>query len=149
MHFRVQTPAPASFALHLRIPRWALRSPKILLNGKTFSTAAAPGTFASISRRWRNGDTVELSLPLDFRMQPVDDKHPDRVAMMRGTQMMVAVNPPADLQDHALRLPGKPRPVAYRPSVFTIEAPGGPVTMTPFYQVRDETYTTYLRREAL
>jgi hypothetical protein len=87
-------------------------------------------------------------MPLDFRMQPVDDKHPDRVAMMRGTQMMVALNPPADLQDQELRLPGTPQPVAHQPSVFTIATAGGPVTMAPFYQVRDETYTTYLRREA-
>jgi len=147
MHFRVQTPAPTTFALHLRIPRWAARNPKILVNGKAFSTAATPGTFASISRRWRSGDTVLLSLPLDFRIQPVDDKHPDRVAIMRGTQMMVAMNPPADLQDQPLRLPGTPRPVAHRPSVFTIETASGPVTMAPFYQVRDETYTTYLRQE--
>jgi hypothetical protein len=68
---------------------------------------------------------------------------------MRGTQMMVAVNPPANLQDQPLLLPGKPQPVAYQPSVFTMEASGGPVTISPFYHVRDETYTTYLRRERL
>ncbi len=147
IHFRVQTPAPNEFALHLRIPRWASRSPKILVNGKAFDTATAPGTFASISRRWRNGDTVQFSLPLDFRVQPVDDKHPDRVALMRGTQMMVALNPPTDLQDQTLRLPGTPRPVPHQPSVFTIAAAGGPVTIALFYQVRDETYTTYLRQE--
>jgi hypothetical protein len=80
-------------------------------------------------------------------MHPVDDKHPDRVAMLLGTQMMVALNPPDYLKDQALRLPGTPRPVSHQPSVFTIATAGGPVTMAPFYQVRDETYTTYLRQE--
>ncbi|HVW12085.1 MAG TPA: beta-L-arabinofuranosidase domain-containing protein [Bryobacteraceae bacterium] len=148
MHFRIQTPAPATFTLNLRIPRWATGNPKILVNGKSFSAASEPGTFASISRTWQNSDTVQLSLPLDFRVQAVDAQHPERVAIMRGTQMLVAVNPPPDLQDQPLHLPGKPQPVSHQASVFTLQAQNGRVTLAPFYQVRDEAYTTYLLREA-
>jgi hypothetical protein len=60
--------------------------------------------------------------------------------------MLVAVNPPADLAQQSLTLPGKPKPIAHRSSAFAIDAPAGPVETIPFYSVNDETYTTYLQK---
>jgi len=65
---------------------------------------------------------------------------------MHGPRMMVAINPAADLNESPLSLPGKPEPVAHKASAFTVNGPAGSVEMVPFYEVRDESYTTYLLR---
>jgi DUF1680 family protein len=142
----MRVPAPTEFALNLRIPRWLDSAAEISINGKSAGVPAARGTFAEIKRRWRDGDTVQLTLPLGFRAEPVDDQHMERVAVMRGPRMMVAVNPASDLQDRPLTLPGKPQPVPHKPSAFTMGAPGAAVEMIPFHEVLDETYTTYLQK---
>jgi DUF1680 family protein len=132
--------------VNLRIPGWLESPARISVNGKSSDVPAAKGTFAQISRRWRDGDTVQLTLRLNFRAQPIDDKHEERVALLYGPQMMVAVNPAVELHDTPLTLPGKPRPISNRASAFALSTPGTPVEMIPFHAIRDEVYTTYLRK---
>jgi uncharacterized protein len=146
IELRVHVPHPVNFALNLRIPGWVESAAQLSVNGKSLAVAAQAKTFATINRRWRDGDIVHLRLPLDFRAEPIDNQHPERVALMRGPQMLVAVDPPADLAQQPLTLPGKPKPIAQRSSAFAIDAAAGPVEMIPFYSVKDETYTTYLRK---
>ena len=49
----------AEFALRLRIPYWS-RKTSLRVNGQGVSVT--PGTYATIQRRWRRGDRVELNL---------------------------------------------------------------------------------------
>jgi hypothetical protein len=146
IELRVATPHPAEFALHLRMPNWLDSPGKIAVNGKPFSAAAEKRSFAVVRRRWRDGDTVQLHLPLGFRTEAIDDKHPERVALMRGPLMMVAANANDDPAEIALNLPGKPEAIAYRASAFRIAAPELSVEIVPFHLIQDETFTTYLKR---
>ncbi|MCX6880364.1 MAG: glycoside hydrolase family 127 protein [Verrucomicrobia bacterium] len=61
----IQTAKPVEFPLQLRIPAWAL--------GATIQTdttlSPQPGTFATITRTWNNGDTVNLKLPMKIRIE--------------------------------------------------------------------------------
>ncbi len=79
---------PAAFALRLRVPGWA-KDVSISVNGAPSGVADSPGTWAVISRTWRPGDKVEIELPLSFRLQPVDQWHPTRVALVRGPVVFV------------------------------------------------------------
>jgi hypothetical protein len=148
IELRVSVPHPIQFAVNLRIPGWLKSNARISVNGKSLAVPATPGTFASINRKWHGGDVVHLSLPLDFRVEPVDDWHPDRVALIRGAQMMVAVNPSATLADTPLTLPGKMTPIPYRASGFSMELATGVAEFQPFHSIQDEVYTTYFRRTA-
>ena len=58
----IASKAPVTFPLHLRIPGWC-REAKILVNGAV-DRAVRGGRVAVISRVWRNGDRVELQLPM-------------------------------------------------------------------------------------
>jgi DUF1680 family protein len=116
VELRVATASAATFEIKLRIPGWLQSAPEIRVNGRVFHTAAEPGTFATIRRKWKNHDAVQLSLPMKFRAQPVDEQHPKLAAMMRGPLMYVDVT-----------------------------ARTGTRTLRPFYQVKDETYDTYLQ----
>jgi DUF1680 family protein len=126
LELRVEVPAPAEFAIHVRMPAWLSGSGAISVNGKSVDVAAERKTFATVRRRWRRNDTLEVKLPFRDRTEAIDDRHTDTVALMRGPLMMVAVNAPD----------GTPE----------LAAPG--LRFVPFYAVRGETYTTYFKQRA-
>lgn len=71
---QVAADAPANFGLRLRIPAWC-RAPRLAVNGEAIALAEAmEAGYARISRRWQDGDTVTLELPM-----PVERvyAHPD------------------------------------------------------------------------
>ena len=59
--------APASFPLSLRIPGWC-EDASVTVNDQSVETNCRPGALAHIDREWRDGDTVELSLPMAVRV---------------------------------------------------------------------------------
>jgi uncharacterized protein len=75
------------FPLKFRVPEWA-NGMSIQVNGAASDVACAPGTWASVSRAWKTGDTVQVRIPLRFRWQPVDQQHPNRAAIVRGPVLM-------------------------------------------------------------
>jgi DUF1680 family protein len=140
----VDPDSAAEFRVSLRIPGWLQRAPQIAVNGKPAGVSAEPGTFAIIARRWRKGDRIELTLPFAFRAVPVDDRHQDTVAMMRGPVMLVACNPPEKLEAASTSL-ARMEAIADKPLEFDCRTASGLVRMRPFYAVRREPYTTYVR----
>jgi hypothetical protein len=61
--FTIDTSKTAKFPLYLRIPRWC-DSASVSINGKPASAQSKPLAFLRINRRWHNGDTVALRLPM-------------------------------------------------------------------------------------
>src|SRR6185312_3528280 len=88
---RVEPAAPITFTLNLRIPEWA-KDARLSINGKPASIVLKPGSFVSIPKRWMPGDRIHLILPQTFRTEPVDNQHPNTVALMRGPVEYVALN---------------------------------------------------------
>lgn len=90
-----------AFALRLRIPGWAQDAPvatdlytftdkatpfHVRLNGRNVSTRMSDG-YVTISRKWRKGDVVELSLPMNVRRVKANDHVEDdrgKLAIERG-----------------------------------------------------------------
>lgn len=79
---------PSRFALKLRVPSWT-RGMSVKVNGTATAVQATPGSWAAIDRTWTAGDRVEVTIPLTMRMEAVDRKHPDRVAVVRGPSVLV------------------------------------------------------------
>jgi len=75
--------SPAEFGLKLRIPGWA-RGASVTVNDAPQPVAVECGEWATVEREWRHGDRLTLRLPMELRMLPVDQQHPDRVAIMFG-----------------------------------------------------------------
>ena len=141
----VDPQTPAEFAVALRIPGWLESAARISVNGKAADVKAERGTFARISRKWKRGDTIALTLPFSFRTVAIDDRNPDVVAVMRGPVMMSVMEPPAALAATGAALTGM-QPVAGNPLHFECDAQSGKVRLKPFYQVTNEVYSTYFKR---
>jgi len=132
----------ADFSLKLRVPAWA-KNVSVKINGVPANVACSPGTWATITRKWNTGDRVEVRIPLRFRMQPVDDQHPNRVAVVRGPVVYVLDTfahsqtfrlPETDDDLNSWFIADSP------PGAFRIEIPGGgrvSSKLVPFYTMAE------------
>lgn len=61
---------PKKLTLSIRYPVWATgHSPQISVNGKFIKIAAQPNSYINITRRWKSGDRVAVTLPLRVTTQ--------------------------------------------------------------------------------
>lgn len=102
VRFEISPDKPEKFTLNLRIPTWSgerfvpgelynymneNEAPvEIKMNGKTVKPEIKNG-FALINRKWKNGDVVELTLPVSVKYNASIDlveENRNRVAVTRG-----------------------------------------------------------------
>jgi DUF1680 family protein len=83
----VDSDAPVSFALRLRVPGWC-RDARVTINGQEVDVAAqAEGGYLRLEREWRPGDQVELALPMAVERvyaHPAVRADVGKVALRRG-----------------------------------------------------------------
>ena len=80
---------PQTFSLQLRHPQW-LRDPlEVHVKGRRWALDSTPGSLASITRTWRDGDEVRIELPMTTRIEGLPDGS-DWVAVMHGPLMLAA-----------------------------------------------------------
>lgn len=65
INFAFSTDEPVKFPFHLRIPLWC-DSAEIKINGQS-QAVPVKNNIAIVNREWRDGDTVELILPMKIR----------------------------------------------------------------------------------
>jgi hypothetical protein len=74
----------AEFALHLRHPGWAAAEEfAVRVNGNSIAVASTPSSYAELRREWRDGDRVEVELPMRTTVERLPDGS-DWVAILRG-----------------------------------------------------------------
>ncbi|HVW87782.1 MAG TPA: beta-L-arabinofuranosidase domain-containing protein [Bryobacteraceae bacterium] len=141
IELRLTASRPAPFTLRLRIPGWA--SPgevRISVNGKRISAPIRNG-FASLQRRWLDGDRVQLEFGLRTRLEPIDPDHPNVAALMRGPLVLFAVGttPTSVSRQQLLAAERLPDGVVWR-----VRTSSGDMSFRPFTSIGEETYRTYL-----
>ncbi len=77
------------FDLNVRVPSWATKGFFVKINGKEQKVNAVPGSYLTISRKWKNGDTVELRMPFKFYLEPVMDQQ-NIASLFYGPVLMAA-----------------------------------------------------------
>ena len=134
---------PSIFVLRLRIPAWtqAGSAVSIRVNGTPVPVSVISG-FATLRRQWRDGDRIDLYLPMIMRLEAVDGTHPNCVALLRGPLVLFALTDTYPSITAAQLLGAKllPGETAWQAST----AVGGTIRLVPFSEMNDERYATYL-----
>lgn len=143
INIHVSASQPREYTLYVRIPAWARPNPVLAVNGTRVSGPLDPGTFASIRRTWKDGDRVELELPMPLRLEPVDANHPDLVALIQGPLVLFALGDSQPTFAQTSLLQAKPTSNVTGDWQAT-SMDGSKVTMRPFMTIDKETYSTYV-----
>jgi uncharacterized protein len=131
---------PTDLCLNLRIPAWA-NGAAISVNGKRWKNPIAAGSFASLQRTWRNGDRVELELPMRMRLESLDPANQDVASLLRGPLVLFATKKSAEHITRQQLL----NATSAGDGQWRVNAPDGPIVMLPFTAIQGEQYSTYLK----
>jgi hypothetical protein len=76
---RITVDGSGPLDIKLRVPAWIGRTSRaplsrapdyaVRINGIVQDLAAVPGTYVTLSRQWRPGDTIDISMPFRFRVE--------------------------------------------------------------------------------
>lgn len=136
--------------LALRLPGWSPQ-PRLALNGRPLSPTIR-NHYAELRRRWTAGDTIDLTLAMPLRAEPVPDD-PALVAFLSGPLVLAAdLGPaaapfrgaaPALVSDSAPA--AKLKPLAGQPHHFSAtSASGEALRFQPFFAQYDQRTAVYL-----
>ncbi len=139
VEFDVTASRARNFAMNLRIPGWA-EGAAISVSGKRVESDIRPGSFKAIRREWRTGDRLGLELPLTKRLEAIDARHANTVALLCGPLVLFAIT--------------DAKPVVTREQLLSATkvgerswraaTSGAPLKLMPFTSIADEEYSTYL-----
>ena len=161
---RIRTDKPASMSLNIRIPYWATLGGKIILNGEAQRVFSSPSSYLTLDRTWKDGDRVELILPMGLHFDPLPGD-PTVQAAMYGPLVLAGRLGNENLAKSEVYLgydpvpAGKPVPVPgaqsrSKDSVSWVE-PGNQglnfrasagdrkIALIPFYKLLGERYVVY------
>jgi DUF1680 family protein len=144
IQIQVSATARKEYTLYVRIPAWATPNPVLMVNGRRVSTEAQPGTFASIHNTWKDGDRVELELPMPLRLEAVDANHPDVVALVQGPLVLMAVGESQPTFERNALLQARAASNATGDWLAS-SADGRSIKMRPFMMIDKESYSTYVQ----
>ncbi len=82
IHMKVTAGKTVNFPLYLRVPGWC-SNPKLKINSKSLPVKAERLSYIEINRKWSDGDTVELTLPLEITLRKWTENH-NSISVDRG-----------------------------------------------------------------
>lgn len=133
---------PGTFAVNLRIPAWAGPGTWIRVNGRVVPASIKPGSFAQVRRAWKAGDLIEINFDMGgLRLEPLNDKHLDVVALMYGPLALFPVNA-SDAPLRADQWLGARRRGKHE---WVVQSTAVPIRLLPFMAIKGETYRLYNR----
>ncbi|WP_320783479.1 beta-L-arabinofuranosidase domain-containing protein [Streptomyces sp. CRN 30] len=133
--------AAGTWAMRIRIPGWTTAA-TVSVNGVAQNIATTPGTYATLTRTWRSGDTVTVRLPMRIVLRPTPD-NAGTEAVTYGPVVLAG-----DYGDRALStLPLLDTATVARTGsnslAFTATANGSTVSLGPFHDAHGFNYTVY------
>lgn len=155
VQFSIKTAKPQVFTLHLRQPQWAKTALQLTLNGKPITAKTDDSGYLSITRSWKTGDQLTLTLPMDLYTESMPD-NPNRIAFLYGP-LVLAAQLGKDMPDPVYGTPVlltdnrnikdwiKPVSNTGEPLSFAWQGVGKPfdAKLQPFYKTYDQYYSVY------
>jgi uncharacterized protein len=156
---------PVEMALNIRVPYWATKGGTVKVNGTVLPAFSSPSSYLSINRTWKDGDKVEVSLPMSLHVHPMPDD-PTVQAMMYGplvlagnlgkqgvTEALLYASYDTSPKEEPIPVPaiinpskdasGWVEPASGTPLAFRTTGLAEPISFVPFYKVFGERYAVY------
>ncbi len=167
----IRAEKPTRMALRVRVPYWVADGGSARLDGRPLGAFSSPGSYLVLDRTWRDGERLEVRLPMTLHTHPMPDDSSVRAVMYgplvlagrMGTEGITAENRRAE--------PTKPRTVpefkdpapppapqirassddvtswvaAVPGKTLEFQTTGQPsaTTLVPLYRLFDERYVVY------
>jgi len=84
----ISAPKPVDVDIKLRVPYWT-KNGSVKVNGRTVPAFADAGSYFVLRGPWKEGDRIELSLPMHLHAAPMPDKE-NLQAVMYGPLVLAA-----------------------------------------------------------
>jgi DUF1680 family protein len=167
--FVLTTDKPLRLALKVRYPSWAQSGMTLAVNGTPQAIATKPGSYVTVDREWKTGDTLQVKIPLSLHLEALPDD-PHIQAIMYGPVVLAGDLGTAGLDSIRRYGPSAPpigrlssvpvpslvasrpqqvlehvKPVAGKPLTFQTSGLAQPhdVTLAPLYKTFEPRYTVY------
>ena len=144
IELQISASQPHEQTVYVRIPSWAKPDPIVMVNDRRISIPVEVGSFAAIRNRWKDGDRIQIELPMPLRLEAVDANHPKLVALVQGPLVLMAIADSQPTFDAQALLRAKPVNNA-RGDWTASSVSGGEVIMRPFMTIDKESYSTYVQ----
>jgi DUF1680 family protein len=133
--------SPETFALNVRIPRWAGAKTTVAVNGRKADGEVTPGQFFAVQRTWTNGDRVEIEMDMPLRLESIEPENPSVVALLRGPVALFAVGEGLEKPTRDQLLSAT---VSSRSSGdWIVRTDREPIVFRSFAAIKDEPYRLY------
>jgi uncharacterized protein len=161
----VRTEKPVELALHIRVPYWATKGGTVKLNGEVLPVFSSPSSYLTLKRVWKNGDRVEVSLPMTLRVESMPDDASIQAAMygplvlaaQLGSQGLteantyleyspaqkVAASPLPEVTNRSADSVAWLEPAPGSSLTFRTAGQGNSVSLVPLYKLAGERYNVY------
>ena len=157
LHFASQKPVVVS--VKIRRPWWATTDFQIKVNGDPQKISSTPSSYVTLERTWKNGDKVEVLMPMGLHTEPFRD-NPRRLALMYGPMVLASKTQlnnrfsairanGDDFLKSLQRVPGKPLEFTAPAEVFhtsPLTVGSEPVSFQPLLRMVDEPKVVYWDR---
>ena len=133
--------------IKIRVPRWATRGFAVTIDGRAQAVQAQPGTYLTLSRSWRPGDTIEIRMPFGFYLEPVMDQ-PNVASIFYGP-VLLAVEESAPRTDwRQMTLDAHDIGKSFTGDPATLRFKAGDAALKPFYETygRHSVYLNVARK---
>ena len=111
---------PAPMALKLRVPAWT-RSASVKVNGRAIDVTPTPGSYLTLTRSWKTGDRIEMTLPMRLTVESMPDD-PKTQAFLYGPIVLAGELGSEGLTEQMIVGPNAPRPQRVPLEVPTFKA---------------------------
>jgi len=161
----VHTAKPVEMDLNVRIPYWVTRGGKISLNGEALPEFASPSSYLTLARTWKDGDLVEVSLPMGLHVEALAGD-PTLQAVMYGPLVLAGRLGSEELTRPEIYLGYDPTPAGNaapvpainstsrdplawveptpnQPASFRVTAGSRQISLIPIYKLLGEKYVVY------
>jgi uncharacterized protein len=136
----VETAEPQMRTVRVRIPGWCAEGGSVAVNGRKLEAFGQAGSYLAVTRTWKDGDKIELSLPMAKWALPLPGDE-TLAAQMVGPMVLAGIlgdgpkDGPMKIGGYGTRAEGMPKPET---------APVmGSLQTKPVYLVTDEKYAVY------